>query len=737
MTLTSVMLIFLLMSSTVSAQSGHSQSSWSSSYPSSNSNSTGGSTTTTTTTTTSSSSSRVQPPTNIIAVSAPNNDDDNGNVNHLNNNIRNCLGGVTVDPDLQFGDINVVIITDLHTWLGGHSRQQPYNDVDMGHVLSFYERLKTWSLENDQDLWFVNNGDFVHGTGLHRIVDGDDDPSYLIPLLEKIPYDAVNCGNHELYSSSNVQYMTRPGGYVDWWGDKYITSNIVRRDGVTPLSVGQGPGKGRFKILEGKHSRLLVFGFLYNMGDDATDEVIVRNVEDVVQESWFHDAVRNERYDAILVLAHMDLTDNLVGVIQSSIRKLIGQGTPVVFVTGHTHYRGVKQLEDLTMTMEAGRYLDTVGFVSFPGKESVRSANSSSLFHHKFIDTNQKVLFQDTLGSKVSTEQIMTPNGKQLSDFIATTRKQMGLDEVVGCAPHPFFFEKPLDEPDSLWGLYRDQVIPKIFMGSHRQAVLTKDGDNEMAMLVSSDGFRYDLYANASLTVDDIVAVAPFNDTIIYLGQFPSFSILKVNETLNSGSQDPQRPPAFVLIGDILYEEEMAKQHKLYHLYTHEFDVKRVEQVLKDISGKSTTPFKTEYQSTMTLIAYATEYWPCNDDSHSSGGKLPDWFPTKQIIKKSQGKNTQEILVVLTVIAMIGLLVLCLSFAFHVFYKQTWQPMIVIQDEIVSFDTKGYHDDDDGDNYKDGVMMTTRNKSYLGTEDTELGDGGHATYTRPYITGRQ
>jgi 2',3'-cyclic-nucleotide 2'-phosphodiesterase (5'-nucleotidase family) len=42
------------------------------------------------------------------------------------------------------------------------------------------------------DLWFVVNGDWIDGTGLAM----DGDPSYLIPILEKMPFDLLNVGNH-------------------------------------------------------------------------------------------------------------------------------------------------------------------------------------------------------------------------------------------------------------------------------------------------------------------------------------------------------------------------------------------------------------------------------------------------------------------------------------------------------------------------------------------------------------
>jgi hypothetical protein len=58
------------------------------------------------------------------------------------------------DPQLPFGDINVVVLTDVHSWLASHKRQEPYMDVDLGNVLSFWERLKEFCDLNDMDLFF-------------------------------------------------------------------------------------------------------------------------------------------------------------------------------------------------------------------------------------------------------------------------------------------------------------------------------------------------------------------------------------------------------------------------------------------------------------------------------------------------------------------------------------------------------------------------------------------------------
>jgi len=530
----------------------------------------------------------------------------------------------TCSPNLPLGDINVVILTDVHSWLHGHGRHEPKYDADLGDVLSFWERLKEQCSE--EDIFLVNNGDFVDGTGLSETIDGNNNPEFLIPLLEKMPYDAVNVGNHELYSKKNIQFMTRPGGYVDWWGDRYITSNINRVDPTAIVAKDEPtiPLGNRYKILEGKHSKLLVFGFLYNMYDYARGAGIeIEKVQTTVQQQWFLDALSEEDYDGILVLAHMDLVDPLVDVVRSAIRDAIGDTTAVVFATGHTHYRGFKQLEDLSMTFEAGRYLDTVGFVSLPSKDSIlEKKNTTSVFGHKYLDASKKVLFQDTLGFETA-EEAKTKDGKEFSDFIDHTRAKLGLDRELGCAPMNYYTSKHPDLPGSMWGLYRDEVVPKVF----KEQKILQGFENEIApeedlpyaMLLPSGNWRYNLYNNASVVVDDVYAISPFNDTVIHMGVFSPETILALNQTMNHKKSG--HLPSLVLVGDLVGKDYSTKKH---HLYTHEFGMANMKKSLEKIAPSEKVEItKTKITSSLIWLAFVEKYWPCD----GTLGKLPDWFP--------------------------------------------------------------------------------------------------------------
>jgi 2',3'-cyclic-nucleotide 2'-phosphodiesterase (5'-nucleotidase family) len=93
------------------------------------------------------------------------------------------------DFSLPLGEINVVVVTDVHSWVAGHARHGELFDADYGDVVSFNRRLQSHPtfLAEARDLFFVMNGDFVDGTGLSTVP-----PTHLTPILRKMPWDAVN-----------------------------------------------------------------------------------------------------------------------------------------------------------------------------------------------------------------------------------------------------------------------------------------------------------------------------------------------------------------------------------------------------------------------------------------------------------------------------------------------------------------------------------------------------------------
>ena len=71
-------------------------------------------------------------------------------------------------------------------------------------------------------------------------------------------------------------------------------------------------------------------------------------VADTVQQECFLEVLATEGVDAIAVMAHMDVKDPLVTTILTAIRAALGDDIDVIFLTGHTHYRGyVLALSDM------------------------------------------------------------------------------------------------------------------------------------------------------------------------------------------------------------------------------------------------------------------------------------------------------------------------------------------------------------------------------------------------------
>lgn len=499
-----------------------------------------------------------------------------------------------------------MVVTDVHSWIGGHARHEPYLNVDYGHVLSFYQRLQeifdttTSATKSNRDLFFVMNGDFMDGTGLSTIP-----PTHLTPLLELMPWDAVNCGNHELYFNETVQYLM-DSGFIDHWKGHYLASNTLLAN--TKQSIGN-----RYTYLHGTrgNTKLLAFGFLYNFENNC-EMTVVEKVEIVVQQDWFlkvlHQAKNDHMVDAILVLAHMDCVDPLVNVILQAIRNVMGTDMPIQFITGHSHRRAFEQLDPLATSFEPGRFLDTVGFVSFPKRATVslkqrydRSRNMSYLFQHTFLDANQKVL-EEAVGISVDEddenvangeqrgeELLYTPSGQALSHMIKTTQQSLGLFETLGCSNRTYLLSAGLDDPSSLWRLYLHQVIPMQLFHQNTSKLFIQ----------GTMAFRYNLF-DGKVSLDDVIAVCPFNDTIYQItGSIRGADILAAFATVPQPDSNRDLPPFGIT-------PEKIEPERSYALYVPDFDLRRIQIRMENVTGEAYHPQPVcDHQH----CAFTTDLW--------------------------------------------------------------------------------------------------------------------------------
>jgi hypothetical protein len=271
-------------------------------------------------------------------------------------------------------------------------------------------------------------------------------------------------------------------------------------------------------VLRSADKSVLAFGFLYNMTGHG-DHVRVTPVQTAVEESWFSSALKDEVYDAVLVLAHMGADDELVSVILRKIRAVAGSGVPVQFIAGHTHRRQVARPDPAASVVEPGRFLDTIGFASFPTKATFQSANESQipgLFRNVFLDANIREMEQ-----ALGVEDLMTEEGEELSKFVYRTQEEMGLHEVIGCLRKSYYINRTSYEPDSLWKFFSEKIVPTQF-------------DADVVVLMGQGFWRYDLLGGGDMRLDDVVAVSPFNESFVSWEGVSGEIIATVNRSLNA-----------------------------------------------------------------------------------------------------------------------------------------------------------------------------------------------------------
>ncbi|OEU21814.1 Metallo-dependent phosphatase, partial [Fragilariopsis cylindrus CCMP1102] len=497
-------------------------------------------------------------------------------------------------PNLPFGDINLLVVSDVHSFVGGHPHE-PDRNADYGDLYSFHERLKEYINNNNNqmdgrshDLWLLNNGDWLHGTGLAM----DGNATNLLPIITSMPWDALNMGNHEAIYSDVLQDMKE--SMLPKFPGKYITSNVLWNNNNTTSDDNINkeqeqeqlqPFGERYQLLKGRNSTVLVFGFLYDM-ERPSSTIQVVPVEETIEEDWFRDILLKQKYnyDAIIVMAHMDTDDPLIDLIYEKIRSYVDPKMPIQFINGHSHTRSftnnIKKDQYVHKLLPGGLF-DTIGWVTIPKFDTAQTLDIQQLkdgttneFQHQFLNTSksylQSTLFGDDYDDDVPT--LRTPKGDAISRLINDTQTKLELNQIVACPGKDFYRNVSIYDENSLWKLWRDHVV--------KTQIFKKNTDR--VMLVSKKTFRYDLRGSGigkhdddAMTLDDVIAIAPYMEKVIYVGDVPDWMVRRMNNTFNTYSHH-NIIPDYVLAGDL----DEVKTAETYQLYTHEVDVPKIKAKL-------------------------------------------------------------------------------------------------------------------------------------------------------------
>jgi len=532
----------------------------------------------------------------------------------------------TPHPDLPFGDINILVVSDVHSFVGGHPHEKDKN-ADYGDLLSFHQRIKAHCDQSSKDLWLFNNGDILHGTGLAM----DGNATNLLPIVNALPWDAMTMGRQEATYSD----VLRDVNETILPQHNYITSNVLWTETKQPY--GQ-----RYGLLRGTNSTLLVLGFLYD-GVRSSETIQVLPIEQVVREKWFQDVLRptaeENQYDAIVVMAHMDIDSPLIHVLHQEIRLLVDPQMPIQFLAGRSHKRAFAnsiQKDHYVHKLEAGGLFDTIGWVSMPKFETAKqfqprgggAKKLETVFVQEFLNTSQAVL-HSILGLG-DDEELRTEEGSSLSEHIHATRESLGLNQIVACPGHDYLRNVSIHQSNSLWKLWRDHVV--------RTEIFEKDEDR--VMFVSKSTFRYDLKGSGkhdAMTLDDVVAIAPYMEKVVYVGDVDDWMVRRMNTSLNSFSSH-NLIPDYVLAGDL----DEVKTADSYKLYTHEVDVPRIKQKLETFNFHDFVLEYTGQRDTLYWLDYVRSAMPCTGKQKQTF-EVPYFYDPSELEEETtDGKLTSE-----------------------------------------------------------------------------------------------
>jgi 2',3'-cyclic-nucleotide 2'-phosphodiesterase (5'-nucleotidase family) len=404
--------------------------------------------------------------------------------------------------ELEWGEINFIHTTDSHGWFLGHQKSsppEPNYSGDMGDFLSFVQHMKQMALDKDVDLLLVDSGDLHDGTGLtDGFPPGGIDGHDAFQFIKKIPYDVMAIGNHELYIYNNTLDMHT--NFAPALKGRYLSSNVnitLEKNGQA-TSVPVGERFAKFKTRKGKRITSLGVMFHFTSNDANTT---VQTPGDMIKEPWFAAAIKEEP-DLFLLVGHMPVVNDDWPLVFNAIRA-VHPTTPILIFGGHTHIRDCTQLDNRSMALESGRYMETVGWLSANLEKS-----GNLTLSRRYLDAN-RVTYEFHTHKK--NKKFDTEKGKALTQGLLRLADKFDLGFQYGTAPRDLTLNRsPFPSNDSSPYIFGSQAVPVAISVNNTRSNITN------YVIVQAGSQRYDIFAGP-FTKNDKLTASPFSNGIVYI----------------------------------------------------------------------------------------------------------------------------------------------------------------------------------------------------------------------------
>ncbi|KIL65228.1 hypothetical protein M378DRAFT_162158 [Amanita muscaria Koide BX008] len=418
---------------------------------------------------------------------------------------------------LEWGDINVIHTTDSHGWLLGHQKTsfpEPNYSGDFGDFASFVSHMKQIAEERDVDLLLVDSGDLHDGTGLSDgYPPGGVDAHDSNEFIKQLPYDVLAIGNHELYIYANTLDMYQ--NFAPHFNGRYLSSNVnitVADANGNLITVPVGSRYTKFQTRKGRN--VTAFGVLYDFTGNAHNTT-VQKVEAMVNETWFKEAIAEEP-DFFLLVGHMPVSRDNWPYVFNAIRA-VHPSTPILIFGGHTHIRDCNQLDGRSMSLESGRYMETVGWMSVNLDKNKNKNQGNLTFSRRYLDPNRITYEYHTHQQNKTFDTYL---GQNITKGLLDLAQRFDLAYQFGTAPQDYYLSRaPYPSNSSILTELATTVLPYSLSVNNTRANIPN------IIITNSGSQRFDLYAGP-FDKNDQLTISPFTDAFQYIANV-SLSVAK------------------------------------------------------------------------------------------------------------------------------------------------------------------------------------------------------------------
>ncbi|KIO23880.1 hypothetical protein M407DRAFT_15501 [Tulasnella calospora MUT 4182] len=402
---------------------------------------------------------------------------------------------------LEWGDVNFIHTTDTHGWLLGHqkfSEPEPNASGTLGDLYSFIHHMKELAATRGADLLVVDSGDMHDGNGLSDgFPEGGVNGHETNKIFARMPYDALAIGNHELYKYPITLDVYK--NFAPKWKGRYLTSNVnitVVSPSGQVKNVPVGERYTKFTTSQGR--KVTALGVLFKFANYAQNTT-VQEPELLVAEKWFQEVIEEEP-DFFLLLGHMAVYEDNWPVVFAAIRQR-HPNTPIFIFGGHTHIRDCVMLDDRSMALESGRYMETVG-ATLPSK------GKDMKFSRRYLDNNRVTYYH----TNTTTVNFDTPEGAAITRGLWDLAAKFRLGSTFGLVPKDYYLDRvPYPSEDSVVSLFIDKVLPIVLPASNPERAGVPS-----IILANAGSQRFDVF-KGPFTRNDEFIVSPFKNSFQYL----------------------------------------------------------------------------------------------------------------------------------------------------------------------------------------------------------------------------